>query len=116
MSTNDAGSAADWCPIRATQRLLGPKWPPVIVHRLLHGGPMGFSDLDRAVDGISAKVLSDNLDAMAEAGLVDRTVVSEKPFRVEYALTPRGESLRPVVEVLYAWGETHLAPDGAADG
>lgn len=77
---------------------------------------MGFNELNRAVDGISAKVVSDNLDAMAEPGLIDRTVVSEKPFRVEYALTPRGESLRPVVEVLYVWGETHLSPEDAEAG
>jgi DNA-binding HxlR family transcriptional regulator len=115
MNATRRGATDDWCPIRAAQRLLGPKWPPVIVHRLLREGPMGFSELDRAIEGISAKVLSDNLDVMAEAGLVERTVVSEKPFRVEYDLTEFGETLRPVVETIHEWGTTHLSPEDAAE-
>ena len=113
MDATRRGETDDWCPVRAAQRLLGPKWPPVIAHRLLRGGPMGFSELDRAIDGISAKVLSDNLDVMAEAGLVERTVVSEKPFRVEYDLTEFGETLRPVVGAIHEWGEAHLSPGDA---
>ncbi|WP_255198354.1 winged helix-turn-helix transcriptional regulator [Halorarius litoreus] len=98
----------DWCPITATATVLGKKWHPVIIHRLLDK-PRGFNDLKRAVDGISSKVLSDSLENLEEYGLVERTVVSEKPFRVEYALTPRGESLQPVIEEMREWGRSHLA-------
>jgi DNA-binding HxlR family transcriptional regulator len=97
----------DWCPITATATILGKKWHPVIVHRLLDE-PRGFNDLKRAVDGISSKVLSDSLENLEEYGLVERSVVSEKPFRVEYALTARGESLEPVIEEMREWGRSHL--------
>jgi DNA-binding HxlR family transcriptional regulator len=98
----------EWCPITACATVLGKKWHPVIVHRLLEE-PRGFNDLKRAVDGISSKVLSDSLENLEGYGLLERTVVSEKPFRVEYALTERGASLEPIVESMYEWGETHLA-------
>jgi DNA-binding HxlR family transcriptional regulator len=100
----------DWCPITATASLVGKKWHPVILHRLLTNGPLGFNDLKEEVDGISSKVLSDSLDDLEEKTLVERTVVSEKPFRVEYSLTERGESLRPLVTEMRDWGQEYLMP------
>ncbi|MEF8908350.1 MAG: helix-turn-helix domain-containing protein, partial [Haloarculaceae archaeon] len=85
---------------------------PVIVHRLLEGGPQGFNALQESVDGISSKVLSDSLDDLEDAGLVDRAIISEKPFRVEYSLTERGADLEPVVEAMREWGQRHLMPAG----
>jgi DNA-binding HxlR family transcriptional regulator len=105
----------DWCPISATAKLVGKKWHPVIVHRLLEHGPLGFNRLQEAVDGISSKVLSDSLDDLEEKCLVERSVVSEKPFRVEYSLTDHGESLEPVVLAMRDWGSEHLVPAGDAD-
>jgi DNA-binding HxlR family transcriptional regulator len=103
-------SGDEWCAVTTTATLIGRKWHPVIVHRLLDDGPLGFNALQTEVDGISSKVLSDSLDDMEEAGLVDRTVVSEKPFRVEYSLTERGGDLEPVIEAMQEWGEKHLVP------
>ena len=100
----------EWCPITTTATLIGKKWHPVIVHRLLDNGPLGFNALKAEVDGISSKVLSDSLEDLESKGLVDRTVVSEKPFRVEYALTGTGASLAPVIEAMRDWGAEHLAP------
>jgi len=100
----------EWCPVTTTATLIGRKWHPVIVHRLLESGPMGFNDLESEVDGISSKVLSDSLDDLEEAKLVDRTIISEKPFRVEYSLTERGADLESVIEAMAEWGETHLMP------
>jgi len=100
----------DWCPITTTARLVGKKWHPVIVHRLLATGPLGFNALKDEVDGVSSKVLSDSLSDLEASGLVDRTVVSEKPFRVEYSLTARGRDLRPVIEAMAEWGDAHLVP------
>ncbi|MFB6172311.1 MAG: winged helix-turn-helix transcriptional regulator [Haloarculaceae archaeon] len=106
----------EWCPITATATILGKKWHPVIIHRLLESGPSGFNDLKSAVDGISSKVLSDSLDDLGEYGLVERAIVSEKPFRVRYSLTERGESLRPVIEAMREWGEDNLmAPDATPE-
>jgi len=100
-------SGEEWCPITATATVLGKKWHPVIIHRLLES-PQGFNDLKRSVDGISSKVLSDSLESLEEYDLVEREIVSEKPFRVRYSLTERGESLGPVIEAMREWGETHL--------
>ena len=100
----------EWCPITTTATLIGRKWHPVVVHRLLENGPLGFNALKAEVDGVSSKVQSDVLDDLTEHGFVERTVVSEKPFRVEYALTARGESLEPVIDAMNDWGRKHLAP------
>lgn len=100
----------DWCAITTTASLIGKKWHPVIVHRLVQNGPLGFNALKEEVDGISSKVLSDSLEDLEEKTLVDRRIVSEKPFRVEYSLTDRGESLEPVIQAMAEWGNQHLQP------
>jgi Predicted transcriptional regulators len=98
----------EWCPITTTATLIGKKWHPVIIHRLLEGGPMGFNALKQEADGVSSKVLSDSLSDLEESTLVEREVVSEKPFRVEYSLTGSGRDLRPVIEAMAEWGTEHL--------
>lgn len=100
----------EWCPITATARLVGKKWHPVIVHRLLKDGPLGFNALQEEVDGISSKVLSDSLGDLEEKRLVNREIVSEKPVRVEYSLTETGESLQPVILAMRDWGDEYLTP------
>ena len=98
----------DWCPVTTTSSLIGKKWHPVIIHRLLDHGPSGFTELQEDVDGISSKVLSDSLDDLGEKGIVEREIISEKPFRVEYSLTDRGRSLEPVIVAMRDWGVEHL--------
>ena len=100
----------EWCPITTTSSLIGKKWHPVIVHRLLEGGPLGFNDLKRDVDGISSKVLSDSLEDLEDNDIVDREIVSEKPVRVEYSLTEFGRSLEPVILTMRDWGQEYLQP------
>lgn len=98
----------DWCPMESTAAIIGKKWHPVIVHTLLENGPLGFNALQRDLDGISSKVLSESLEDMEEKRLVERRVISETPFRVEYALTEHGESLEPVIDAMTEWGATYL--------
>jgi len=105
----------EWCPITTTASLIGKKWHPVIVHRLLEHGPSGFNELKGNVDGISSKVLSDSLEDLQEKGLVDREVISEQPFRVNYSLTARGASLEPVIDEMAKWGQEHLAEPADGD-
>jgi len=100
----------DWCPVTTTATLIGKKWHPVIIHRLLQNGPLGFNALKEEVDGISSKVLSDSLSDLEDARLVNREIVSEKPFRVEYSLTDRGQDLEDVIMAMARWGQTHLIP------
>ncbi|WP_435195472.1 winged helix-turn-helix transcriptional regulator [Natronomonas sp. EA1] len=97
----------EWCPITATASLIGKKWHPVVVHRLLEA-PLGFNDLKRAVNGISSKVLTDCLTDLEANQLLTRRVVSEHPLRVEYELTDHGQSLSPVLLAMRDWGEEHL--------
>ncbi|WP_458207665.1 winged helix-turn-helix transcriptional regulator [Haladaptatus sp. NG-SE-30] len=103
----------EWCPITSTTSLIGKKWHPVIVHRLLVHGPSGFNELKTEVDGISSKVLSDSLEDLENKQFVLREIVSEKPIRVQYSLTEYGESLEPVVMAMRDWGMEYLTP--AAD-
>jgi len=105
----------EWCPITTTSTLIGKKWHPVIVHRLLEHGPQGFNELKRDVDGISSKVLSDSLEDLEEEGIVDREIVSEKPIRVEYSLTEFGASLESVIAAMRDWGQEHLEPATEAE-
>ncbi len=99
---------ADWCAITCAAALIGKKWHPVIIHRLLKKGPLRFNELKDEIDGITNKVLSSNLSALEASELVERTVVKEKPVQVEYALTDLGASLEPVITALQDWGNNHL--------
>lgn len=87
--------------------VLSQKWQPVVLAVLAERSRPGFNDLLDAVPGLSGKVLSETLDALQEAGLVERRVVSESPLRVEYALTEAGVDLQPVFDELAAWSERH---------
>lgn len=98
----------EWCPITSTATIIGKKWHPVIVHRLLENGPLGFNALKAEVDGISSKVLSDSLTDLEEKQIVNREIVSEKPVRVEYSLTDLGTSLEPIIIEMRDWGLEHL--------
>jgi DNA-binding HxlR family transcriptional regulator len=96
----------------SVQELLGKKWHPVIVYELLENGPMGFSALKKSVDGISSKMLSESLDNLEAADVVERNVESERPVRVTYSLTERGHELRPVITGMVEWGSDNV--DGGA--
>lgn len=98
----------EWCPVTTTSSLIGKKWHPVIIHRLLRYGPSGFNELKTNVDGISSKVLSDSLEDLQSKQLVERDIISEKPFRVQYSLTRHGQSLEPVITAMRDWGNEHL--------
>lgn len=100
----------EWCPVTSTVLLIGKKWHPVIIHRLLEFGELGFNELKTEVDGISSKVLSESLEDLEEKQLVERRVISEKPVRVRYSLTEFGRTLEPVILAMRDWGQEHLAP------
>jgi DNA-binding HxlR family transcriptional regulator len=103
----------EWCPVTTTASLVGKKWHPVILYRLMEGGPAGFNELEGRVDGISSKVLSESLDDLEAHALVTRAVLSEKPVRVQYSLTALGASLDSVVYAMRDWGTEHLVDPAA---
>lgn len=96
------------CPVETTLTLIGSKWK-VLVLRELSGGTKRFGELQRGVGKVSQKVLTSQLRAMEEDGLVKRQVYAEVPPRVEYSLTPLGQSLTPVIDTLRIWGEDFKA-------
>ena len=85
------------------------KWTMLMLEVLQGGGVMRFSEIGRKVDGISQKMLTQTLRVMERDGLVTRTVYAVVPPRVEYALTPRGESLSAAFCGVWVWAERHLA-------
>ncbi len=91
------------CPVATTINLIGNKWKPLIIRNLLHG-TQRYKDLQYGIEGISAKVLTENLRQLEEDGLVKREVFAEVPLRVEYSLTKLGEQMRPIINALADWG------------
>lgn len=91
------------CPVATCFQLFGNKWKIYIIQQLKER-PFGFNKLQRAIVGISQKVLSSNLKEMEKAGLVTRTVIPETPIRTEYALSEVGESLMPIINSMVDWG------------
>lgn len=106
--TREHRQVDDETVLLAMQDLIGRKWHLILVSHLLRAGSLGFSDLEKRIDGISAKVLSESLSDLNRAGVVDRRVRSEQPIRVDYSLTERGEALEPVVESVLVWGTNYL--------
>lgn len=98
----------EWCPMVATSAVLGRKWHPVIVHRLLKHGTLRFGKLEDLIPEVSGKVLSESLTDLEEKGLVERTVTGGKPVRVEYSLTHHGRALEGAITELDQWGRRYL--------
>ena len=96
------------CPVETTLTLIGDKWK-VLILRDLMPGTKRFGELKKSVGNVSQKVLTAQLRAMEESGLVDRKVYAEVPPRVEYSLTELGKRLKPILDSLWAWGEAYKA-------
>ncbi len=91
------------CDVATTVSIIGTKWKLLIIRNLL-SRPWRFNELQRDLEGISQKVLTDSLRSMEADGIITRTVYPEVPPRVEYALSELGKSLSPVIDELKKWG------------
>ena len=94
------------CPVETTLTLIGDKWK-VLILRDLMPGTKRFGELKKSVGSVSQKVLTAQLRAMEENGLVHREVFAEVPPRVEYSLTGLGRSLKPILDSMWVWGEDY---------
>ncbi|WP_316573009.1 winged helix-turn-helix transcriptional regulator [Nocardia canadensis] len=98
----------DVCGMSLAIDVVGGKWKLHLMW-VLGAGPQRFGQIRRLLDGVSEKVLTENLRQLESAGVVHREVYPEIPPRVEYSLTPLGETLRLALEPLETWGDTHRA-------
>lgn len=95
------------CGLDAALRVVSGKWKPLILY-FLDQGTMRFGELRRSVRGVSEKVLIQQLKEMQLDNLVTRTDHAEVPPRVDYALTPLGQSLAHALRPLCAWGTENM--------
>lgn len=95
------------CSVATTVQLIGNKWKLLILRNLIYSGKQRFTDFVKTIPGISKKVLTDNLRALENDGLVDREVFAEVPPRVEYSLSELGKTLKPVLDALKNWGDDY---------
>ena len=94
------------CPVETTLMLISNRWNVLILRDLMEGTKR-FGELKKSLGDISQKVLTANLRAMEENGLLIRTVYAQVPPKVEYTLTDTGYSLKPVLDALVQWGRKY---------
>lgn len=103
------------CPAEITLDVIGGRWKVLILYELFQG-VRRFSELTRALTGITQKMLTQQLREMERDGIVQRTVYPQVPPKVEYRLTPLGETLKPVVGAMCKWGMQQSGRAGEWDG
>lgn len=96
------------CPIEHTVNLIGHKWKVLIIRNLHNNGTQRFSELSKGINGISQKMLTQQLRQLETDGIIERKVYPEVPPRVEYSLTDLGTSLKPILEAMNTWGIEHI--------
>jgi DNA-binding HxlR family transcriptional regulator len=95
------------CPARQLLDTISSKWVSLVLTALTDG-PRRYSDLSRIIAGVSQKMLTQTLRTLERDGMVSRTITPAVPVRVEYALTPLGYSLLPVMRAVKEWAEVHM--------
>jgi DNA-binding HxlR family transcriptional regulator len=107
-----SASSNSTCPVCRTAEVVCGKWTLLVI-RDLAAGSSRFCELERSLEGISPRTLSLRLRALEEEGIVERHTYPEVPPRVEYALTPKGEALVPLIDDMRTYGTRWLLSEGA---
>lgn len=95
--------ATSCCPLyHEAVELIGRRWTGAIL-RVLMDGPLRFSQIGQAVPELSDRLLSERMKELESRGIVERTVITGPPLRVEYALSPMGKELEPALSELQRW-------------
>jgi DNA-binding HxlR family transcriptional regulator len=92
------------CGVAKTLKIIGSKWMMMILHNLFNG-PKRFGQLQRSLEGISPKTLTQRLQELEQEKIVKRHVFAEIPLHVEYSLTKKGQSLEDIFIQMAHWGE-----------
>lgn len=95
------------CPVARTAEIISGKWTLLIIRDLTYG-TQRFSELERSLEGISPKTLSERLTALEAQGIVSRRTYAEVPPKVEYSLTEKGRALAGVIEEMRSYGKAWL--------
>jgi DNA-binding HxlR family transcriptional regulator len=103
------------CPVKLTASIIGGKWKPSLLFHL-EGHTRRFCELQRLIPGLTKKMLTQHLRELERDGIIRRKVYAEVPPRVEYSLTRHGESLKPILKLMSAWGNRHRARYGLPPG
>ena len=102
------------CHAREMLVRIADKWSMYVIHTLASESPLRFNELKRRIAGVSQRMLTVTLRGLERDGLVRRSMYPEVPPRVEYELTPLGETLRGIVCQVVTWSEAHLPEVDAA--
>lgn len=95
------------CPVEAALEAIGGKWKGLILFHL-QDGTKRFNELRKLIPDVTQRILTKQLRELEADQIIDRTVFPEVPPRVEYRLTPFGESLTPILTSLQQWGQQYL--------
>ena len=98
---------ASECPITKSVEIIGGKWKPIILW-VLRDGPLRYSEINKEIEGVSEKVLSQQLTQLEQADVITRNVEYEKPPKVFYQLSELGKSFVPVLETMADWSRENL--------
>ncbi len=96
----------DKCPAETTLRVIGGRWKLIILWHLFQGVKR-FSELQRGINVVTQKMLTQQLREMERDGIIERKVYPQVPPKVEYSLTALGKSLQPVLDSMCNWGTRH---------
>jgi DNA-binding HxlR family transcriptional regulator len=96
------------CPIACTLDLMGDRWTLLVIRDMMFFNQQRFEEFLESPEGISTNILADRLKTLEEFGLVEKSPYSNHARRMNYSLTEKGQSLRPVMRVMAAWGLKHL--------
>ncbi|MBR8836205.1 MAG: helix-turn-helix transcriptional regulator [Stigonema ocellatum SAG 48.90 = DSM 106950] len=94
------------CEVETTLDVIGGRWKVLIIRELI-SGVKRFGELQRSLTGITQKMLTQQLREMEEDGIIHREVYPQIPPKVEYSLTPLGESLKPILYAMHQWAVEH---------
>ncbi len=94
------------CPVEITLDVIGGKWKVIIIYHL-QDGIKRFGELKKSVNGITQKMLTQQLRELEADGIINRKVYAQVPPKVEYSLTDYGYTLKPILALMCQWGSNH---------
>ena len=100
---NPVNTVTKSCPVTKCMEIIGGKWKTVIIY-LIATKINRFGKLQRSCEGISKQMLTKQLRELEKDGIISRKIYAEIPPRVEYSVTPKGETLFPILESMESWG------------